>query len=123
MNREARGWVACAVLLVAGACSSSQGNTTTRPIDTCPGTSSTTSGTGTVRRYVVGTGSDGKSFTQFTGCPAVAADATHAGALWRTSQMPVDNTGSDDAVLGVNAALPSANGTVFAFKVFLPGET
>jgi hypothetical protein len=89
-------------------------------------------GAGSVRRYVVGSDPDGKSYTQFSGCVAAKAvpglpggGVIEAGALWATRQMPVDNSGSNDAAAGGSAGPgpgPGPDGTSFGFIYYPPGQ-
>lgn len=89
-------------------------------------------GAGSVRRYVVGSDPNGKSYTQFSGCIAAKAvpglpggGVIEAGALWATHQMPVDNSGSGDAAAGGSGGPgpgPGPDGTSFGFIYYPPGQ-
>lgn len=89
-------------------------------------------GAGSVRRYVVGSDPDGKSYTQFSGCIEATAvpglpggGVIEGGALWATHQMPVDNSGSGDAAAGGSGgpgAGPGPDGTSFGFIYYPPGQ-
>jgi mannose-6-phosphate isomerase-like protein (cupin superfamily) len=87
-------------------------------------------GAGSVRRYVVGSDPDGKSYTQFSDSIAAKAipglpggGVVEGGALWATHQMPVDNSGSSDAAVGGSGGPGSGtDGTSFGFIYYPPGQ-
>jgi hypothetical protein len=85
-----------------------------------------------VRRYVVSTGRDGKSFTQFSGyVPADRQSGGSAGpgVLWVTDTMPVDNaspataTGAASSGTGPFKTMPGRDGTVFSYIYSANGDT
>jgi mannose-6-phosphate isomerase-like protein (cupin superfamily) len=83
---------------------------------------------GSVPRYVVGTGADGQSYTQFSGCSATGGQVPGGvltGTLWETHQMPVDNSGSADEALGgggTPGGLVGPDGTSFGFVYYPAGQ-
>lgn len=83
---------------------------------------------GSVRRFVIGTDADGHSYTQFTGCSTTSGQVPGGvltGTLWKTFQMPVDNSGSADEALSGNSgpgSLVPPDGTSFGFVYYPPGQ-
>jgi len=126
LNRRqvVRGLAAAAAVAPLGAVAvSSSAHAATRP--SSPGNECSP---GSVRRFVVGTDADGHSYTQFSGCSTTGGQAPGGvltGSLWKTFQMPVDNSGSaDEALAGGSGpgSLVPADGTTFGFVYYPPGQ-
>jgi len=76
-----------------------------------------------IRRCVVGVGTDGQSYTQFDHNAPVGMTLGKTGAvglLWKTSEMPINNSGNEDQALGPFWPMPGPSGTVFVFTIFPP---
>jgi hypothetical protein len=76
-----------------------------------------------IRRCVIGTGTDGQSYTQFDHDAPIGMTLRKTGAvglLWKTLEMPANNTGNSDQALGAFQPMPASNGTVFGFTIFPP---
>ncbi len=90
-------------------------------------------GAGAIRRYVVGSDPDGKSYTQFSGCSQAetipglpGGGVIQGGELWATHQVPADNSGSGDAAAGGSGSAgpgPGHDGTSFTFIYYPPGQS
>jgi mannose-6-phosphate isomerase-like protein (cupin superfamily) len=78
-----------------------------------------------IRRCVIGTGTNGQSYTQFDHIAPVGltfGKTGAAGLLWTTQQTPIKNTGDDDPTLGPFQPLPGPGGTLFSFAIFPPEQ-
>ncbi len=76
-----------------------------------------------IRRCVIGTGTDGQSYTQFDHDAPIGMTLGKTGAvglLWKTLEMPANNTGNSDQALGAFQPMPTPSGTVFGFTIFPP---
>jgi quercetin dioxygenase-like cupin family protein len=83
---------------------------------------------GSVQRYVIGTGADGQSYTQFSECSATSGQVPGGvltGKLWTTQQMPVNNSGAADEALsgqGTPGSLVGPDGTSFGWVYYPAGQ-
>jgi quercetin dioxygenase-like cupin family protein len=83
---------------------------------------------GSLQRYVIGTGTDGRSYTQFSGSVTAGGPALPGGdfvaALWATHQMPVDNSGTADEAGTSRGPGPGLglDGTSFGFVYHPAGQ-
>jgi hypothetical protein len=76
-----------------------------------------------IRRCVIGTGTDGQSYTQFDHDAPIGMTLGQTGAvglLWKTSEMPVNNTGDEDQANVPFQPMPGPSETVFVFSIFPP---
>jgi hypothetical protein len=76
-----------------------------------------------IRRCVIGTDTDGQSYTQFDHDAPVGMTLGKTGAvglLWKTSEMPVNNSGDEDQANVPFQPMPGPGGTVFGFTIFPP---
>jgi hypothetical protein len=131
VNRRQLGGLAAGAAIagvpLVGGCSADTASATGTPR---PSDATGNCGSG-VRRYVVGTGSDGKSYIQSHDCVSVDQQFgdTGPGVLWVTDTMPVDNTapvtaaGAPNSGVGPFKTMPGPGGTVFSFIYSAHGDT
>jgi hypothetical protein len=76
-----------------------------------------------IRRCVIGTDTDGQSYTQFDHDAPIGMTLGKTGAvglLWKTSEIPVNNYGDEDQANVPFQPMPAPGGTVFGFTIFPP---